>query len=68
MKFYYIHSSLEERLQYDVAIIGAGIIGAAIARELKIKSDAKCILIEKESSVGKHQSSHNSGVIHSGNP
>lgn len=63
----YICSSLEERLKYDVAIIGGGIIGTAIAREIKIKSkNVKIILIEKESHFGKHQSSHNSGVIHSG--
>lgn len=58
---------MEDRLKYDVAIIGAGIIGTAIARQLKETSnDVKAILIEKESSFGKHQSSHNSGVIHSG--
>lgn len=50
-----------------MAIVGAGIIGTAIAREIKKNSNAvKTILIEKESSFGKHQSSHNSGVIHSG--
>lgn len=58
---------MEDRLKYDVAVIGAGIVGTAIAREIKIKSkNVKIILIEKESHFGKHQSSHNSGVIHSG--
>lgn len=61
------YSSLEDRLKFDVAIIGAGIVGTAIAREIKIKSkDVKTILIEKECSFGKHQTGHNSGVIHTG--
>ena len=50
---------------YDVTIIGGGIIGCAIARELS-RYDLSVSLIEKESDVGLGTSCRNSGVIHSG--
>ena len=51
----------------DVIIIGAGILGLAAAFKLIEKSPKlKIILIEKEGGVSKHQTGHNSGVIHSG--
>lgn len=50
-----------------VAIIGAGIVGLAIAREiLRRHSGTHLLLLEKESGPGKHQSTHNSGVLHAG--
>ncbi len=50
-----------------VAIIGAGIVGLATAyRLLEQRSDLHLIVFEKEEDVGMHQSSHNSGVLHSG--
>ncbi len=49
----------------DVLIIGAGICGAAIAREMS-KYKLKTIVIEKENDVGLHASSRNDGVIHVG--
>lgn len=48
----------------NVAIIGGGIVGCAIANELG-KRFAKVVLIEKEASVGFHTSGRNSGVVHS---
>lgn len=51
--------------QYDVAIIGAGVVGNAIARELS-KTRARVAVIEKELDVSMGTSSRNSGVIHSG--
>jgi L-2-hydroxyglutarate oxidase LhgO len=49
------------------AIVGGGIIGLAIAHQLiKRCPDAKVSLFEKEPEVGKHQSGHNSGVLHAG--
>ena len=52
---------------YDYLIIGAGVIGLAIARELKLKSpNTKILIIEKESDVGFHSSGRNSGVLHAG--
>lgn len=51
----------------DVVIIGGGIVGLATALQLKQQRPAlKVILIEKEASVARHQTGHNSGVIHSG--
>ncbi len=50
---------------YDVAIIGAGISGACIARELS-KTTAKVCLIEKENDVSCGTSKANSGIVHAG--
>jgi L-2-hydroxyglutarate oxidase LhgO len=53
--------------QYDVVIIGAGIVGLATARELlNRKPGLKLAMVEKEAQIGQHQTGHNSGVIHSG--
>lgn len=50
-----------------VAVIGAGIIGAAVARELLLRDDAVDVtLYEKESGPAAHQTGHNSGVVHAG--
>ncbi|MEC8957381.1 MAG: L-2-hydroxyglutarate oxidase [Nitrospinota bacterium] len=51
----------------DFLIIGGGIIGVSIARELKRRQpDSKVILIEKENDFGLHASGRNSGVLHAG--
>ena len=51
----------------DVAIVGAGIVGLALARELKLRDPGSRIaVLERESIVAAHQSGHNSGVIHAG--
>ncbi len=50
---------------FDVAIVGAGIVGLSTALFLQ-KRNKKVIIIEKENDVAKHQSGRNSGVIHSG--
>ncbi|GAB3987881.1 L-2-hydroxyglutarate oxidase [Spirosoma daeguense] len=51
----------------DVVIIGGGIVGLATALQLKQQRPSlRIILLEKESSVARHQTGHNSGVIHSG--
>ncbi len=51
----------------DLAIVGGGIVGLATALEfLTLRPGASVVLLEKELSVGRHQTSHNSGVIHSG--
>lgn len=49
----------------EIAIIGGGIIGLAIAYKLLLKGN-KVVVLEKEAKVGSHQSSHNSGVLHAG--
>lgn len=53
--------------RYDLAVVGAGIVGLAVAREvLRRRPGSKIIVIDKQDSVGRHQTGHNSGVIHSG--
>jgi len=53
--------------RYDVAVVGAGIVGLAAAREvLARRQDARVIVIDKEPAVAAHQTGHNSGVIHAG--
>src|SRR5450631_1471614 len=49
----------------DCAVIGAGVVGLAIARELAL-AGREVIIIEAESAVGTHTSSRNSEVIHAG--
>ena len=51
----------------DVIVIGGGIVGLATAYKLlEQKPELKLRILEKEKSIGLHQSGHNSGVIHSG--
>ncbi len=50
---------------FDVVIIGGGVIGSAIARELS-KWDLSVALLEKESDVAVHTSSRNDGMVHDG--
>ncbi|WP_032368330.1 L-2-hydroxyglutarate oxidase [Rhodococcoides fascians] len=56
-----------ENGKYDVVVVGAGIVGLAVAREMMIRRpDGRIAVIEKEDVVASHQTGHNSGVIHSG--
>ncbi|PUU89841.1 NAD(P)/FAD-dependent oxidoreductase [Halanaerobium sp.] len=50
---------------YDVAVIGAGVVGSAIARELS-KYQLELTLIEKESDVATGASKANTGIVHGG--
>ncbi|TMC30891.1 MAG: L-2-hydroxyglutarate oxidase [Chloroflexi bacterium] len=52
--------------RYDVAVIGAGILGLATARELARRGERRILVIDKERTQATHQTGHNSGVIHSG--
>src|SRR3954451_14355692 len=50
-----------------VGIVGAGILGLAIARRVnQVRPDAQITVIEKEAAVPAHQPGHNSGVVHAG--
>jgi L-2-hydroxyglutarate oxidase LhgO len=52
---------------YDVVVVGAGIVGLAVARELGHRHPGlRLAVLDKEPKVGQHQTGHNSGVIHSG--
>jgi L-2-hydroxyglutarate oxidase len=54
-------------MQYDIIIIGGGIVGLATGLKIKQqKPDLKVAILEKEAEVAKHQTGNNSGVIHSG--
>lgn len=49
----------------DCAVIGAGVVGLAIARELAL-AGREVIVVEAEDAIGTHTSSRNSEVIHAG--
>lgn len=50
-----------------IIIVGGGIVGLATAYKLRLaQPDTEVTLLEKESEVGRHQSTHNSGVLHCG--
>jgi L-2-hydroxyglutarate oxidase len=56
-----------KQVNTDVVIIGAGIIGLAFAYRLKQdQPQTSIVILEKETSIGKHASGRNSGVLHSG--
>ncbi|TVL99419.1 MAG: L-2-hydroxyglutarate oxidase [Candidatus Brocadia sp. WS118] len=51
----------------DILIVGGGIVGISIAKELTSRHpDLNIIVIEKEASVARHASGRNSGVLHAG--
>ncbi|HEX4110797.1 MAG TPA: L-2-hydroxyglutarate oxidase [Solirubrobacteraceae bacterium] len=51
----------------DVAVIGGGILGLAVARELARRAPGRRVaVLEREREVARHQTGHNSGVIHAG--
>ncbi len=53
--------------RYNVVIIGGGVVGLGVALEITRRfPQLHLLLLEKEDRVARHQSGHNSGVIHSG--
>jgi len=51
----------------DVVVVGGGIVGLATAFRLLVDDPGRRVtVVEKEAGLGRHQSSHNSGVIHAG--
>src|SRR5215211_2438692 len=53
--------------QCDVVVIGGGILGLAVARELLIRHPGSTLcVLEREDRLAAHQTSHSSGVIHAG--
>src|SRR6185369_15863854 len=52
---------------YDVIVIGAGIVGLATAMKLGERFPTlRLLILEKEDGIARHQTGHNSGVIHGG--
>ena len=52
---------------HNVIIIGGGVVGLAVALEITRRfPHLRLLVLEKEDRVARHQSGHNSGVIHSG--
>lgn len=53
--------------RFDIAIVGAGIVGLATAMELLTRRPGLRVgVLDKEPAIGQHQTGHNSGVIHAG--
>ncbi len=51
----------------DLVVVGGGIVGLAVARELIRRHPRMSVcVLERENDVGTHQTGHNSGVIHAG--
>jgi L-2-hydroxyglutarate oxidase len=55
-----------ESRQYDIAIIGGGIVGCAAGMSISERGDLSILLLEAEDKLAAHQTGNNSGVIHSG--
>lgn len=53
-------------MTYDVIVVGGGIVGVATAWQLTVQGHGRVLVLEKENRLAGHQTSHNSGVIHSG--
>jgi (S)-2-hydroxyglutarate dehydrogenase len=51
---------------YDVTVIGGGVVGMATAMALSNRTDLSMVVLEAEDHLAAHQTGHNSGVIHSG--
>lgn len=56
-----------ERIDYDLAIVGGGILGLATAHAVRARRpEARIVVLEKEPALARHQTGRNSGVVHSG--
>ncbi|MDZ7801926.1 MAG: L-2-hydroxyglutarate oxidase [Trueperaceae bacterium] len=56
-----------ERIEADLAVIGGGIVGLATARAVRARwPQLRLVLLEKEDQLARHQTGHNSGVVHAG--
>lgn len=58
---------MNERIDFDIVVIGGGIVGLASAYKITLAHpDIRIAVLEKEDKLAAHQTGHNSGVIHSG--
>lgn len=54
-------------MAYDIAVVGGGIVGLSFAMQATERFPGlRVVVLEKEAGVARHQTGHNSGVIHSG--
>ncbi|TVR87812.1 MAG: L-2-hydroxyglutarate oxidase [Trueperaceae bacterium] len=54
-------------LDVDLCVVGGGIVGLATAHAvLQRMPDARIVVLEKEDAIARHQTGHNSGVVHAG--
>ena len=60
-------ASAHKLMTYDIAVIGGGIVGLSFAMQANEQFPRLLVVVlEKEAGVARHQTGHNSGVIHSG--
>ena len=52
--------------EYDIVVIGGGIVGVATARALALSGGHRVLVMEAEPRLAQHQTGRNSGVVHSG--
>lgn len=58
---------MKEKMKSDFLVIGGGIVGISVGRELQARyRGSRVLLIEKEEECGQHASGRNSGVLHAG--
>ncbi|KAH7128779.1 FAD dependent oxidoreductase [Dendryphion nanum] len=62
----FFSTTMVRNADFTHAVIGAGVVGLAIARKLQARDGVSTLLIEKHGSVGTETSSRNSEVIHAG--
>jgi L-2-hydroxyglutarate oxidase LhgO len=54
-------------MKYDIAVVGGGIVGLSVAMQATEQFPRlRILVVEKEPAIARHQTGHNSGVIHSG--
>ncbi|MFF0307150.1 L-2-hydroxyglutarate oxidase [Streptosporangium sp. NPDC004379] len=66
MRFLEAGASGGTRPRGNVGVVGAGIVGLAVARQVALAGDATVTVLDKEDRVAAHQTGHNSGVVHAG--
>ncbi|QNO38312.1 L-2-hydroxyglutarate oxidase [Protaetiibacter sp. SSC-01] len=57
---------MDDLVSERTVVVGAGIVGLAIARALAMREGGEVVVVEKETRVAAHQTGHNSGVVHAG--
>lgn len=61
------HLSTVDGVSQRYGVVGAGIVGLAVARRIQTaRPGSQVTVLEKEDDVGRHQTGHNSGVVHAG--